>query len=168
MPHSFEILDEATNRSEFERLLRLYMAWVIPIFAKENGLCIDVEIASEAAIGKLGQFKPPDGVAVLGATPGGSGIGFVQRIRPDAGEVKRLFVEPGTRGSGLGRAILKRLCTEAEDLDMARLYLDTASFMHEAHGLYRSEGFVDCDHYPEAEHNPVDSPTVLFMCKELG
>lgn len=167
LSHQFQTLGNGADRAEICRLLQMYLEWAGPAFAEENGIAIDLDEVINGALSKVDQFQPPEGIALLGSNESGHGIGFVQRIRPEVGEIKRLFVETGTRGTGLGRAILRRLCDEARDLGMRQLYLDTAGFMQAAHGLYRAEGFQDCEAYPEAEHNPEDTPTVLFMRKEL-
>jgi GNAT superfamily N-acetyltransferase len=70
------------------------------------------------------------------------GMGALRPLAPDVAEIKRMYVRPSARGLGVGRAILQRLIDDARGLGYKTIHLDSAPFMHEAHALYRSFGFV--------------------------
>lgn len=53
-----------------------------------------------------------------------------------------LFVEPGARGTGAGRALVREICDRAEDAGAIRVSLATAWDNVAAQGLYESEGFA--------------------------
>lgn len=170
MAHIIDLLDPDRDRALAEDLLGAYFDWIVPRFAAEFGLDLDPRDALARVMQSLDAIGPPDAVGLIGRSgtgPAGA-IVFLHRMRPRAGQIKRLYVDPSARGSGLGRAMLRRLCDEARSLGMDDLYLDTASFMHAAHALYRAEGFEDCPPYPEAEHGPEAFPTVIYMHKGLG
>jgi GNAT superfamily N-acetyltransferase len=57
-------------------------------------------------------------------------------------EVKRMYVRPDARGSGVGRAILRALEDWARERGASALVLETGDDQPEAHGLYRDFGFV--------------------------
>ena len=85
--------------------------------------------------------------AFLVARIGGEaiGCGAIRLLDPDTAEVKRMYVEPGHRGEGVGRAVLARLETLAAEMGVRRLVLETG--VHQAAiGLYRSAGYapVEC------------------------
>ncbi|AKU18808.1 hypothetical protein VV02_10400 [Luteipulveratus mongoliensis] len=61
-----------------------------------------------------------------------------------------MYVRPEFRGDGLGRALLQRLLSEARAIGYQCVRLETAVFMTEAHGLYRSLGFHSI---PMLEHS---------------
>ena len=84
-----------------------------------------------------------------------------------AGEIKRMFVLPTARGLGVGRAIVERLVADARALGFRTVYLESASFMHSAHALYRSVGFVSCDSYPGREFEGVAHDVSIFMRLDL-
>ncbi len=97
---------------------------------------------------------------------GAVGIGGLKRLSETAGEIKRMFVLPSARGRGAGRAIVERLVADARALGFATIYLESASFMHAAHALYRSVGFVPSDSYDGLEFGHAD--VSVFMRLDLA
>jgi putative acetyltransferase len=85
------------------------------------------------------------------------------RIASGYGEVKRMYVAPGARGEGLGRAILARIESEAQREGLRVIRLETGNRQTEALSLYRSAGYVDCG--PFGEYQP--DPLSRFMEKRL-
>jgi GNAT superfamily N-acetyltransferase len=62
--------------------------------------------------------------------------------------MKRLFVRPAYRSTGLGRDLVNTLLDEARKLGYTHLRLDTLpGRMDKAIALYRSIGFVDIEPY---------------------
>jgi len=74
-----------------------------------------------------------------------AGGGVIERLTGPAAtaEIKRMYVRPGARRTGVGRAILERLLADARVEGYRFVRLETLRFMVEAHALYRSVGFVD-------------------------
>ncbi len=86
------------------------------------------------------------------------------RLDPDGyGEVKRMFVVPSARGTGVGRRLLDRLEAEARGLNLARLMLETGVKQPEALGLYRTAGFHERG--PFADYPPLERS--VFLEKSL-
>jgi ribosomal protein S18 acetylase RimI-like enzyme len=100
---------------------------------------LDAEIA-----GLPGSFAPGTG-ALLIALAGGEAAGCVAwRPLTAAGacEIKRLWVEPASRGRGLGEALVRAVCADAAAAGMVRASLDTEpAAMAAAHALYLRLGF---------------------------
>jgi putative acetyltransferase len=110
-----------------------------------------------------GAYAPPHG-ALLGARVRGvlAGCVALRRIDDERGELKRLYVRPEERGSGLGRALAEAAIDEARLLGYRRLLLDTTPGMESAQALYERFGFVDTEPYTQ---NPV--PGTRFLELEL-
>lgn len=105
-------------------------------------------------------------IAEVDAQP--AGIGGLKRLGPTAAEIKRMFVQPTTQRSGIGRAILQQLIDDAREIGCDTLYLESASFMHSAHALYHRAGFVPCDAYPGREFESSAHDVSLFMRLDLS
>jgi putative acetyltransferase len=81
---------------------------------------------------------------------------------PSAGEVKRLYVQPGYRNGGWGHALVDALIGEAGTIGYRELKLDTLDWMTAARKLYASFGFGQCAPYYA---NPL--PGVVYMSRTL-
>ena len=91
-------------------------------------------------------------VADLDGVPVGCG-----GIRPngeDAGEVKRMYVDPTVRGKGIARTLLTALVAHAREVGMRRLMLETGTEQPEAVGLYESEGWTRIPAFGHYAHDP--------------
>lgn len=60
-------------------------------------------------------------------------------------ELRKMYFLPELRGRGIGRATLLRMIERARAAGFKQMYLDTASTMKEAIGLYESVGFKPTD-----------------------
>jgi GNAT superfamily N-acetyltransferase len=86
-----------------------------------------------------------------------AGCVAVRPLSDDTAEMKRLFVRPQARGTGLGRQLAMAVIEHARAAGFSRLVLDTiAEKMGEAVALYRSLGFHETAPYS-------DTPGALFM-----
>lgn len=90
-----------------------------------------------------GAYAPPRGALLLARGEDGAALGCIA-LRPldaNACELKRLYVRPETRGTGLGRALVGAILAEATRLGYREIKLDTLPQLKEAMALYRSFGF---------------------------
>lgn len=110
-----------------------------------------------------GDYAPPRGRLLL-ATHDGEPVGCVA-LR-DAGasrsEMKRLFVRPGTRGLGVGNALVSQVIDDARTIGYAEIVLDTLPSMADAQRMYERFGFRDIAPYRE---NPIQG--TRYLAKSL-
>lgn len=82
----------------------------------------------------------------------------VRRLPDGSGELKRLYVRPAARGTGLGRRLAEAVVERARERGYSLLRLDTLPSMEAARSIYESLGFVPAARYSD---NPI--PGVLFF-----
>jgi ribosomal protein S18 acetylase RimI-like enzyme len=115
--------------------------------------------------GLPGDYAPPGGGLWLATTDRGEAAGCValRRLEPAAGEMKRLYVRPEHRGTGLGKRLTLKVLEEAAGIGYERIRLDTTPEMAGAIRLYESLGFTRIAPY---RANPVEG--ALYMEIRLG
>ncbi|MGB6386286.1 MAG: GNAT family N-acetyltransferase [Terriglobales bacterium] len=96
-----------------------------------------------------GAYGPPSGrLLLVRYTDHAAGCIALRRLEAGICEMKRLYVRPGDRGSGLGRMLVERVIAEARAIGYKRMRLDTvASAMQDAIALYRRMGFQEIAPY---------------------
>ena len=125
-------------------------------YGKSLGFSLCFQSFEEELKNLPGAYGPPSGRLLL-ARFGDHAAGCVALRKLDAGicEMKRLYVRPGNRGSGLGRILVERLITEARLIGYERMRLDTVqSAMGDAIALYRRMGFQEIAPYSDI---PIES-----------
>ena len=70
-----------------------------------------------------------------------AGCGGIQLFGTNYGELKRMYVRPQFRGSGLGKLMLDHLTDHARSRGVGLLRLETGIHQHAAIALYEREGF---------------------------
>ena len=94
------------------------------------------------------RYNPPVGAFVLARRDGEVvGCGAVESLDEQTAEIKRMWVHPTTRGSGLGRRLVARLEDEARALGRTVVVLDTNSTLTEAIAMYASCGYEPTERY---------------------
>ena len=77
------------------------------------------------------------------------GCGALRLLDAETGELKRMYVDPAVRGTGLGRRLVTALEAEARALGVRRLVLETGVRQAAALALYRATGFRTIPLYGE-------------------
>src|SRR5712691_9284708 len=92
------------------------------------------------------------------------GCGALRLLDAETAELKRMYVSPIVRGSGLGRRLVAALEAEARALGVRRLVLETGVRQAAALTLYRATGFQPIPLYGEY---CLSSETSVCLGKEL-
>ncbi len=147
---------QATSAAEVEEARELFL---------EYGRSLDFSLCFQGFDEELaalpGCYAPPSGRLLL-ARGDGEYIGCVglRDLGDGICEMKRLYLRPVARGTGLGRVLAEKVIAEARAIGYSRMRLDTLPSMGAALGLYDDLGFADIGPYC---FNPVEG----VMYKEL-
>ena len=143
-----------------------FLRWDLAEFQRISGVALDIEDYLANSLDNVGVYMPPHGRFAMARTPDGklSGIALMKPLGEADCEIKRMYVDPAVRGQGLGRRMLLGLIQTAKEIGYRAAYLDTASYMVEARGLYTSLGFQEIDVYPGGENeDPALAAHLTFM-----
>lgn len=98
-----------------------------------------------------GPYAPPAGCLLLAHGEAGAvGTVAVRPLENGICEMKRLFVRPAQRGTGLGRALAERAIVDARLMGYRAVRLDTVAEMTAARALYDALGFRPIAPYNES------------------
>ncbi|MDY6943543.1 MAG: GNAT family N-acetyltransferase [Pseudomonadota bacterium] len=102
-----------------------------------------------------GAYAPPRGFILLAVNDGDAvGCVGVRPLTTDEAELKRLYVQPQSRGQRVGKTLFLAAMSKAEALGYGWIVLDTLTSMHEARSLYLGYGF---ERIPTYDPNPEES-----------
>ena len=143
---SLAITAEPFDSSDARRLVAALDAALSELYKPEQRF--GPNLKAEQLAGGRGTF--------LVARDGGRavGCGAIRLIDSTTAEVKRMYVEPDQRGSGVGWKVLTALEAAAAKLGVRRLVLETGVYQDAAITLYRRAGYVQVDCWGEYGTSP--------------
>lgn len=136
---------------EIRAMLREYAEWLQVDLCFQN---FEQELAELP-----GEYRPPRGRLLIAD---GAGCVALRPLDEEICEMKRLYVRPEHRGSGLGRRLVLAIVDQARGIGYRRMRLDTMPKMDRAQGLYASLGFRESAAY---RYNP--EPGARFLELDL-
>lgn len=101
----------------------------------------------------LDEFAPPRGTFMLvrlGGQP--VGCGGLKPISKEAAYLKRMWIDPRTRGLGLGDRLLSALEDQARAMGYSIVRLETNKSLIEAQRLYRSAGYTEVEPFNDERY----------------
>ena len=137
MASEITIAPEPAGSSSARWCLRRYFELLNERF--EGGF--DPDIANPA---RPQDLTPPSGVFLVARTPEKPvGCGALKSAGTGIGEIKRVWVDEGARGLGIGQRILDALESQAREFGLKLLRLDTNKSLTEARALYLKNGYSE-------------------------
>jgi putative acetyltransferase len=145
----------ATNPTSLGAIRELFLE-----YAQSLGFSLCFQNFDKELADLPGMYAPPAGRLLLATfDQANAGCAGLHPLGGDACEMKRLYVRPEFRGSGLGRRLADTTITEARAIGYERMRLDTiVGKMDRAIALYHRLGFRAIDPY---RPNPI--PGALYM-----
>ena len=86
-----------------------------------------------------------------------AGCGAIRRVDEVTAEIKRMYVDPGFRGRGIGRALVEALEREARQVGATKIVLETGTRLTRAIKLYQAMGYVQIPLFGEYLSSPKTS-----------
>jgi GNAT superfamily N-acetyltransferase len=140
----------ATAGSDVEEVRLLFEE-----YARSLPFALDFQDFDREVADLPGAYAPPRGALLLAREAGCVGL---RPIDETTCEMKRLYVRPSARGTGLGRRLAEAAIADARRLGYARMRLDTVPGMDSAQSLYERLGFREI-----APYRPNPIPGARFL-----
>ncbi len=123
-------------------------------YAASLGIDLCFQNFDKELAGLPGEYAPPAGRLLVAVDEDRlAGCVGLRRIDDGICEMKRLYVRPTHRGTGLGRTLAEAVIAAAREIGYSTMRLDTLPSMTAAIKLYGSLGFADTQPY---RFNPVE------------
>lgn len=166
MSYTISSVSEVPDRAALDDLLLEYYGVILRKLAAAGGpgTYTPQDLMASFWPG-LHKVLPPTGRLILAHDGTGRlvGCGTLQQARPDAGELKRLYVRPEASGHGLGRAIVDARLKAAREMGWTTLLVNAIRGNQDMLRIYESLGFRYIDRYPECS-DPVEAdPYFIYM-----
>ena len=129
-------------------------------YAVELGIDLCFQGFEEELASLPGKYAAPSGALLLA---GEEGCVALRDVGDGVCELKRLFVRPSARGSGLGNDLALAIVERGRQLGYRHMVLDTLDRLEPAIRLYSRLGFEESEPYYD---NPL--PGVVYMRKALA
>jgi putative acetyltransferase len=138
------------DAAELRVMFREYAAWIGPEFWVRD---FEDELDALPGYYRALLVARDDAGALVGSAA-------IKHLPDGAAELKRLYVRPVARGTGLGKRFAAAAIARARELGYATIRLDTLPRMEAARGIYAELGFEPCEPW-------VDHPVVGVLFYEL-
>ena len=158
MEYRIASVTEVTDKPALEELLTEYYAVVFHKLTLAGGVAKnEPKAVASSVLANIQTFLPPTGRLVLAHNSQNRlvGCGTLQQARPDAGELKRLFVRPKASGNRLGRALVDARMKAAHEMGWRTLLVNAVTGNQDMLRIYERLGFRFIERYPECS-DPIE------------
>ena len=165
MAFRLEFVTELPDPVAFEAMMVEYFQVMINKLVHAGGPANSaVEFAADT-MAHLDDLKPPGGRLLLATREDGMlmGCGVIRKIRPDAAELKHMYVRPEMQGLGLGRKLFEMRIAEAGNMGCKMLYAVTITGNTAMLSMYEEFGFRYIPRYPENANSPELDPYLVYL-----
>lgn len=153
--------EDAVALEEIRELFREYHEWL-------GEVVCSYRLAEEIA-NLPGPYAAPSGRLLIARDADGSVLGC-SGVRPHStgrAEIKRLYVRPPARGTGLGRALAEAALEAARELGYAEALISTLpDSMQVAAPMYVRMGFVETECFAAHDHAD-EGVAMLYLSRRL-
>ena len=147
---------QATTSEHFRQARLLFEEYAASLDFELDFQDFDIELIEMHTM-----YAPPDGCLLLALMKETTaGCVALRKLSTNICEMKRLFVKPGFRGKGIGKALAEHIICKGKKIGYHRMRLDTVPSMANARSLYRSLGFQKIDPY---RFNPIKGTSYMEL-----
>ena len=147
-------IDFAHSPADFDNARKLFID-----YSESLGFSLSFQGFEDELEHLPGKYVAPEGCILLAWDELDCvGCAGLRPLSDDVCEMKRLYVKPLYRGTGLRRLLAEKIVQFGIDKKYTRMQLDTLNSMQSAVGLYKSIGFFETDQYYNNPH-----PEVVFF-----
>lgn len=140
-----EIVVRAATNADVERIRSLIYSVLeeYSLVPEPGGTDADIEDVEKNYIERGGVFEVlEDAQGKLLGTAGLYPMDPLEPVEDATVELRKMYFLPELRGHGWGKKVLASMIERARQRGFKRIYLETASQLKEAIGLYKSFGFT--------------------------
>jgi len=169
MAVELSFVSEVTDLPELEELFLEYYTDVLKVAEAAGFPKLAPQDFVDGSIAHLDEMLPPNGRLVLARNATGRlvGCGTLRRIRPDAVEMKRMFVRAEARGQKVGQRLFEMRIEEARRMGCRAVYADTAKGNRPMLSMYERFGFQYIPRYVENANPTEYEPYLVYLVYEF-
>lgn len=144
---------ESPDQDDVRKLLQQLDAHMLSLYPAESNHLLGIEA-----------LRQPD-IRFFVARQSGTarGCGALKLETDGTAEVKRMYVDPASRGLGIGKSLMRAIEETAQRESVRTLRLETGVHQPEAIGLYIASGFREVPAFPPYRPDPFSR----FFAKEF-
>jgi putative acetyltransferase len=144
---------ESPDQGDVRRLLQQLDAHMSSLYPAESNHLLGIEAL----------LQPDIRFFVARQSGNARGCGALKLEDGGTAEVKRMYVDPASRGLGIGKSLMRAIEETAQRESVRTLRLETGIHQPEAIGLYIASGFREVPAFPPYRPDPLSR----FFAKEF-